>query len=203
MCTLLDDVDEPLDDDDDEPLDDELPDEDDDVVLSSSLSTSFFARRGLSLTPPRRGLSLMPRLSISPVPTGWSCRGNCGTAWFGAALSCPLWLSRRSCRACAGSTSRRWGLVQARSTSVAREVCRLEDDSHRLLCGLTVAVGFLVSYSSLANLALCKLFRRRTSVKWLDEPSFVAAVDVLRAANAQTNLVACGRCQSLCSHPTH
>ena len=64
MCTEELDVDEPLLDDDDEPL---LPDEDeeeDDVVLSSSLSTSRFLR-GLSLTPPRRGLSLMPRPSIS------------------------------------------------------------------------------------------------------------------------------------------
>ena len=44
MCTLLDDVDEPLLD--ELPLDDELPDEDeeDDVVLSSSLSTSRFLR---------------------------------------------------------------------------------------------------------------------------------------------------------------
>ena len=63
VCTLLEDVDEPLLD--ELPLDDELPDDDeeDDVVLSSSLSTSRFLR-GLSLTPPRRGLSLMPRLSI-------------------------------------------------------------------------------------------------------------------------------------------
>ncbi len=64
MCTEELDVDEPLDDDDEEPLDDELPDDDDDVVLSSSLSTSRFLR-GLSLTPPRRGLSLMPRASIT------------------------------------------------------------------------------------------------------------------------------------------
>ena len=63
VWTLELDVDEPLDDDDDEPLDDDEDEEDDDV-LSSSLSTSFFARRGLSLTPPRRGLILMPRLSI-------------------------------------------------------------------------------------------------------------------------------------------
>ena len=64
VCTeLLLELEPLLDDDDDEPLDDELPDDDDDVVLSSSLSTSRFLR-GLSLTPPRRGLSLMPRLSI-------------------------------------------------------------------------------------------------------------------------------------------
>ena len=87
MCTLLDDVDEPLDDDDEEPLDDELPDEDDDVVDSSSLSTSFFARRGLSLTPPRRGLSLMPRLSIVYVGRRRMVMG------IGAVrLGCPSWL---------------------------------------------------------------------------------------------------------------
>ena len=80
VCTEELDVDEPLLD--ELPLDDELPDDDDDDdddVLSSSLSTSFFARRGLSLTPPRRGLSLMPRASITYwVVTGWSC----AVAWF-------------------------------------------------------------------------------------------------------------------------
>ena len=94
MCILLDDVDEPLDDDDDdEPLDEDEDEEDDDVVLSSSLSTSFFARRGLSLTPPRRGLSLMPRLSIAYVGRRRMVMG------IGAVrLGCPSWLSRRRCR---------------------------------------------------------------------------------------------------------
>ena len=50
------------------------------LVLSSSLSTSFFARRGLSLTPPRRGLSLMPRLSILLLG------GHALSHGFGAAL---------------------------------------------------------------------------------------------------------------------
>ena len=74
MCTELLDVDEPLDDElplDDDPDDDE---EEDDVVLSSSLSTSRFLR-GLSLTPPRRGLSLMPRLSIVYVGRRRMVRG--------------------------------------------------------------------------------------------------------------------------------
>ena len=87
MCTEELDVDEPLLD--ELPLD-ELPDEDDDeddVVLSSSLSTSFFARRGLSLTPPRRGLSLMPRPSIAYVGRRRMVMG------IGAVrLGCPSWL---------------------------------------------------------------------------------------------------------------
>ena len=85
MCILLDDVDEPLLD------DDELPDDDDDDddVLSSSLSTSRFLR-GLSLTPPRRGLSLMPRLSIVYVG-----RRRMVMVIGAVRLGCPSWLSRR------------------------------------------------------------------------------------------------------------
>ena len=101
MCTEELDVDEPLLD--ELPLD-ELPDEDDDeddVVLSSSLSTSFFARRGLSLTPPRRGLSLMPRASIVYVGR----RRMVGMGIGAVRLGCPSWLSRprlsRLCRAAA------------------------------------------------------------------------------------------------------
>ena len=92
MCTeLLLELEPLLDDDDDEPLD-ELPDDDDDVVLSSSLSTSRFLR-GLSLTPPRRGLSLMPRPSIVYVGRRRMVMG------IGAVrLGCPSWLSRRRCR---------------------------------------------------------------------------------------------------------
>ena len=85
VCTEELDVDEPLLDDDELPLDDELPDDDDDDVLSSSLSTSFFARRGLSLTPPRRGLSLMPRASI--VYAGR--RRMVGMGMGAVRLSCP------------------------------------------------------------------------------------------------------------------
>ena len=101
VCTLLDDVDEPLLD--ELPLDDELPDDDDDDdddVLSSSLSTSRFLR-GLSLTPPRRGLSLMPRLSIVYVGR----RRMVGMGIGAVRLGCPSWLSRRGCRqAVQGST---------------------------------------------------------------------------------------------------
>jgi len=83
----------------DEPLDEDEEDEDD-VVLSSSLSTSFFARRGLSLTPPRRGLSLMPRASIVYVG-----RRRMVMAIGAVRLGCPSWLSRprlsRLCRAAA------------------------------------------------------------------------------------------------------
>ena len=109
MCTLLDDVDEPLDEL-DEPLLDELPlddDEDDDVVLSSSLSTSFFARRGLSLTPPRRGLSLMPRLSIAYA-------GRRRMVIGAVRVSCPSWLAPgcRGCSTCRGQHLAALGLGQ-------------------------------------------------------------------------------------------
>ena len=122
MCTLLDDVDEPLDDDDEEPLDDELPDEDDDVVDSSSLSTSFFARRGLSLTPPRRGLSLMPRESIV-----YAGRRRMVMGIGAVRLGCPSWFSRRGWRGCAGQQHLgRWaGAWQdGWPTSFPREVFR-------------------------------------------------------------------------------
>ena len=50
-----------------EPLVDEEPEEEDDAVLSSSLSaTACFVRRGLSFTPPGlppRGLILMPSMA--------------------------------------------------------------------------------------------------------------------------------------------
>ena len=99
MCTLLDDV--------DEPLLDELPedeDDDDDVVLSSSLSTSFFARRGLSLTPPRLGLSLMPRLSIVYVG-----RRRMVGMGIGSALGLPFLVLAPRLSGCAGQHLGRWG----------------------------------------------------------------------------------------------
>ena len=86
---------------------DELPlddDEEDDVVLSSSLSTSRFLR-GLSLTPPRRGLSLMPRLSIVYwVVVAWLwVSGQC--AWAALRGS-----SRGAVEAVQGSSTRALGL---------------------------------------------------------------------------------------------
>ena len=107
MCTEELDVDEPLLDDDELPLDDELPDDDDDVVLSSSLSTSFFARRGLSLTPPRRGLSLMPRLSIAYA-------GRRRMVIGAVRVSCPSWLAPgcRGCSTCRGQHLAALGLGQ-------------------------------------------------------------------------------------------
>ena len=122
------DVDEPLLD--ELPLDDELPDDDDDVVLSSSLSTSRFLR-GLSLTPPRRGLSLMPRLSIVYVG-GRAGRMGMGLPW--AAL-----VARAvSCQAGAGQqhlAALGWGLARW-PTSVSREVAAVREDGlRRLPCG--------------------------------------------------------------------
>ena len=107
VCTEELDVDEPLLDDDELPLDDELPDDDDDVVLSSSLSTSFFARRGLSLTPPRRGLSLMPRLSIAYA-------GRRRMVIGAVRVSCPSWLAPgcRGCSTCRGQHLAALGLGQ-------------------------------------------------------------------------------------------
>ena len=112
VCTELLELEPLLDDDDDEPLDDELPDDDDDdddddVVDSSSLSTSFFARRGLSLTPPRRGLSLMPRLSIAYA-------GRRRMVIGAVRVSCPSWLAPgcRGCSTCRGQHLAALGLGQ-------------------------------------------------------------------------------------------
>ena len=125
MCTEELDVDEPLLDDDELPLD-ELPLELDEellLVLSSSLSTSLFARRGLSLTPPRRGLSLMPRASIVYVGR----RRMVGMGIGAVRLGCPSWFSRRGWRGCAGQQHLgRWaGAWQdGWPTSFPREVSR-------------------------------------------------------------------------------
>ena len=135
VCILLDDVDEPLLD------DDELPDDDDDDddVLSSSLSTSRFLR-GLSLTPPRRGLSLMPRLSIVYVGR----RRMVGMGIGAVRLSCPSWLSRRRCRAVQGSTSGAGAVGSARGSTDGLL-------SRRLPSAGTVFSGCRTALTSCAN----------------------------------------------------
>ena len=196
---------EPLLDDDEEPLD-ELPDEDDDddddVVLSSSLSTSFFARRGLSLTPPRRGLSLMPRESIVYVGR----RRMVGMGMGAVRLSCPSMF----CAAVEAQGSSKhlgagpWGWARWLGRPASLERSSVRGNGLRRLCAALTSCGcLLVSYRTLAFVLLLCFDGSGTAVKVVVEPSFVAAVDVLHAANAQTNLVACGRCQSLCSHPAH
>ena len=168
MCTEELDVDEPLDDD-EEPLDDELPDEDDDVVLSSSLSTSFFARRGLSLTPPRRGLSLMPRPSIVYVGRRRMVMG------IGAVrLGCPSWLSRprlsRLCRAAAlgaGLGLARW---PGRRTSLERPGVR-GDGLRRLPCCSDEFGCLLVSYWTLACFLALLCEHSVQQLKWPDDLS--------------------------------
>ena len=140
VWTLLDDVDEPLLD--ELPLDDELPDDDDDDdedVLSSSLSTSRFLR-GLSLTPPRRGLSLMPRLSIVYVGR----RRMVGMGIGAVRLSCPSWLSRRRCRAVQGSTSGAGAVGSARGSTDGLL-------SRRLPSAGTVFSGCRTALTSCAN----------------------------------------------------
>jgi hypothetical protein len=78
--------------------------------------------RGLSLTPPRRGLSLMPRASIVYVG-----RRRMAMGIGGSALELPLYVLRR----CRGSgqqqAPRRWAMglgKMAWPTSFPREVFR-------------------------------------------------------------------------------
>jgi hypothetical protein len=72
------------------------------------------------LTPPRRGLSLMPRLSICNVVTGWSC----AVAWFWGCLA--RWREPGLLTGwCRGQHLAALGLLPVSpSTSVSGEVCR-------------------------------------------------------------------------------
>ena len=128
---------EPLLDDEELPL--ELPEdeEEEDEVLSSSLSTSRFLR-GLSLTPPRRGLSLMPRLSIVYVGR----RRMVGMGIGAVRLSCPSWLSRRGCRGCVGQQHSALGLGKAWPTDglLSRGLASAETVFAGYRAALTVAL---------------------------------------------------------------
>ncbi len=125
------------------------PDEDDDVVLSSSLSTSLFARRGLSLTPPRRGLSLMPRPSIAYVGR----RRMVGMGMGAVRLSCPSMF----CAAVEAQGSSKhlgagpWGWARwlGRPASLERSSVR-GNGLRRLSCCSDEFGCLLVSYRTLA-----------------------------------------------------
>jgi hypothetical protein len=86
-----------------EPLVDEEPEEEDDAVLSSSLSaTAVFVRRGLSFTPPGlppRGLILMPSMVLCFADVYVCCwRTFVATAaarWGVMVLGCVLGCTRR------------------------------------------------------------------------------------------------------------
>ena len=132
---------------------------------SSSL-TSLLA--GAELAPPRRGLSLMPRLSIFTwvgVVMGW------GMAWAAP------WFSPRRCRGCAGAAPGRWlGLGKWPADGLSSKVCVCGDGPLRHRPALELAA--LVSYRRQSSFLLCHQ-KQRAGENWPDDHQTHSAAEPL------------------------